>query len=221
MQLQKCGLCLTENLIEFKSIQQKIDRKISLQVYYQCSLCDLVSKSSLNYLTRDEELKRYQTHNNDLQQPGYRDHLNRLWSPLKTYIPLASKGLDYGSGPTPAFAELMRSEGYEVSIWDPFFSPDKSVFKTYYDFVTCVEVIEHCVSPHVEITNMLSLLSPQGVLAIGTWQFTKDKDFLSWGYRLDPTHISLFTPKSFDWCRTNWNLELLYSTDKVVIFKRK
>ncbi|MCB0391419.1 MAG: class I SAM-dependent methyltransferase [Bdellovibrionales bacterium] len=180
----------------------------------------MVFLSPENYLSFAEEKQRYELHNNDLQQKGYLYHINNLWLPLKEKLKPRSVGLDFGSGPQPAFSEYMKQQGFQVNTWDPFFANDKSVLDVKYDFITCLEVIEHCHSPRKELEKMMDMLKPNAFLAIGTSVLTRDLDFSTWGYRSDPTHVVFFQPQSIEWIARHWQLDIVYQTHKVTIFRK-
>lgn len=216
-----CPLCLQTRSQNFLSTEQKISGKIYQQEYFSCQECSLVYLSAKNFLSLEAEKTRYLSHNNDLRQNAYRQHLNLLWQPLKERLKNKSQGLDYGSGPEPALSQLMAEEGFVVKIWDPFFCKDLSVFEHSYDFITCLEVIEHCHKPNEEIDCMYSLLKKGGYMAMGTSLLMDGIDFLKWYYRMDPTHVIFFREKTLAWLAQHWSMEIVYQTPKVFIFRKE
>ncbi len=79
----------------------------------------------------------YLHHENHLDDPGYRRFLSKLADPLLARLPAGSKGLDYGCGPGPALAAMLREAGHQVALYDPFFHPDLTPLERSYDFETC------------------------------------------------------------------------------------
>jgi hypothetical protein len=76
------------------------------------------------------------------------------------------KILDYGSG-SGLFADHLRSNGFEhVSSYDPFSSPDRPAGP--FDIVTCFEVLEHATSPQSTLSDIASLLHPEGCMIFST-----------------------------------------------------
>ena len=79
----------------------------------------------------------------------------------KDKISTSDIGLDYGCGFAPALANILKSRGFKVELYDPFFFPDKKVFNKQYDFITCTETVEHFFYPFEEII-LLNILLKKG-----------------------------------------------------------
>ena len=62
--------------------------------------------------------------------------------------------LDFGCGPTPVLADILKKHGFEVDIYDIFFAPVKSYINKQYDLITSTEVIEHLSDP-LKILHLL------------------------------------------------------------------
>ncbi len=190
-----CPLCQATT---FKEIQKDL---------LKCDKCHLVFKSKSLFLSEDEEKARYEFHRNDEDNPGYTDFLNRLRLPLLKYLKPGFKGLDYGCGPGPVLAELLRKDGFEIQIYDPFFAPEKPQGK--FDFITCTEAIEHFHDPKKEIESMISLLNSSGILAFMTYTYDEKTDFDSWWYVKDPTHVCFFSERTFEWVASERRFQIL------------
>jgi 2-polyprenyl-3-methyl-5-hydroxy-6-metoxy-1,4-benzoquinol methylase len=145
----------------------------------------------------EQEFAHYQTHQNDLRDEGYRKYLSRLCEPLLDRLKPNSSGFDYGCGPGPALAAMLREAGHEVAVYDPFFVRDKTPLAGSYDFITCTETAEHFHKPQEEFALLASLLNPGGVLAVMTIFQTDDDRFENWRYRQDPTHVVFYRPSTF------------------------
>lgn len=143
------------------------------------------------------EHAHYLTHRNDPDDPGYRGFLARTAAPLIDRLAPASSGLDYGCGPGPALAAMLREAGHSVALYDPFFRPDPAVLGARYDFVTCTEVAEHFHNPADEFDRFDRLLRPGGWLAVMTCFQTDDARFANWHYRRDPTHVVFYREATF------------------------
>ncbi len=150
-----------------------------------------------HWLTADAELAHYCTHENDVNDPGYRGFLSRLAGPLLQKLPQHASGLDYGCGPGPALAAMLREAGHEVALYDPFFADDKTLLAGTYDFITCTETAEHFHDPASEFAGLAAMLKPGGILAIMTMFQTNDAQFEDWHYRLDPTHVAFYRARTF------------------------
>lgn len=187
--------------------------------YGDCLNCGLIFLLPEFHLSPQEEKPRYLLHENCLQQPGYRQHLLRFWAPLNVHLQPGQSGLDYGSGPSPELSSLVSESGFQHKIWDPFFANFPENLQGTYDFVTCLEVIEHCILVGKDLQRMLNLLVAGGYLGIGTLIWDDQRDFSQWGYRLDPTHVVFFRRKTIKWVANHWGLDLIYISTHVFIYK--
>lgn len=167
--------------------------------FRRCTVCRLIFVPDYHHVSRESEIARYEEHNNDPEDQGYRDFLGRIVAPLIENVPKRAKGLDFGSGPTPLLAALLRDKGFTVEIFDPNYAQDKSVLSKSYDFVITTEVIEHMKRPLMALRRLLGLLKPGGILAIMTLPYNRDVDFSGWHYKNDRTHIAYFSVETFDW----------------------
>lgn len=163
----------------------------------------------VHFPSHETELSIYALHENDEQDPRYRAFLDRLAVPLIERLPAGARGLDYGSGPGPALAAMLRERGFETAIYDPFFAPDRSVLENRYDFVTCTETAEHFHDPAAEFARLAHLLAPGGWLGVMTQVIPPDRPFLEWHYVRDPTHVCFYADRTFEWIAGHhgWQLE--------------
>ncbi|MEM0955075.1 MAG: hypothetical protein AAGI24_13115, partial [Pseudomonadota bacterium] len=99
-----CPLCDAENHHEYHR-----DKRRS---YRQCHVCKLVFVPGCHYLTAAAERAEYLLHENAVDDPGYRRFLSRLAVPLLARLPAESEGLDFGCGPGPALAAMLREAGH-------------------------------------------------------------------------------------------------------------
>jgi 2-polyprenyl-3-methyl-5-hydroxy-6-metoxy-1,4-benzoquinol methylase len=143
-------------------------------------------------LSQEEEYERYQQHQNDPADTGYRSFLAKIADPLLQRLPPHSKGLDYGCGPGPALACMLREAGHRVLQFDPLFFPEPEPLDELYDFITCTETIEHFHRPAEEFARFDRMLLPGGWLGLMTCFQTDDNRFASWHYRRDPTHVVFY-----------------------------
>lgn len=190
--------------------EPRVFRVIRHRRYFRCDHCQATFLDPAHLPTREEERRRYDQHNNNLADPGYRGFLERLTAPLVARLGAGhtpsqdhqhgaapgaspSPGLDFGSGPVPAVAQLMMEQGYPMMWYDPLYAPDRSVLQDRaYRFITCCEVAEHLHHPRETFALLASLLEPQGILAVMTEFQTDDARFDNWYYRQDPTHVVFY-----------------------------
>lgn len=189
--------------------------------YYQCQQCQLVFADRTSLLSAEDELAQYQLHNNDINDAGYRRFLQRLAGPLLTALPSTGlAGLDFGCGPGPLLAKMLTEAGQHMSVWDPYFAADNTALQQQYDFISCSEAIEHFSRPATEWAQWLSLLKPQGTLAIMTKRYTTADAFANWHYKLDPTHVSFFADYTFTYLAQRDGFSVKFADKDVVILQR-
>lgn len=180
-----CPLCSNSNTALFRR-----DKK---RDYYQCSRCGLVFVPQGFHLAPADEKSRYDLHQNDPENTGYRNFLRRLLTPVTQRIKKNAKGLDFGSGPEPVLAKMFKEEGYPVNVYDIFYAPDTEALDASYDFITLSEVAEHLAEPGKVIGELVSILNPGGILALMTQPVVDKSLFDRWHYKNDLTHISFFS----------------------------
>lgn len=180
------------------------------RIYLRCSVCLATFLDPELRPGPDAELDEYQKHQNTEADARYRLFLRKLSDPLLQRLPPSCRGLDYGCGPGPALAAMLRESGHTVAVYDPFFRPDSSVLSTSYDFITCTEVIEHFHQPASEFRRFDALLAPGGWLALMTNFQTDDSRFASWHYRRDPTHVVFYRETTLRWLAQHhgWTCEI-------------
>ncbi|MCM2561686.1 class I SAM-dependent methyltransferase [Lutimaribacter sp. EGI FJ00015] len=178
--------------------------------YFRCPTCQARFLDPVRHPSRDAEKTTYLLHENDPGDPRYRRFLSKLADPLMTRLAPDSQGLDYGCGPGPALAHMLREAGHEVALFDPFFAPDPAPLNRTYDFVTCTEVAEHFHHPASEFDRLFGLVRPGGWLAIMTCFQTDDARFANWYYRKDPTHVVFYREDTFRYLagRKGWRCEV-------------
>jgi len=170
--------------------------------YHRCLSCQGITLDQRFRLSASAEQERYRLHINTLDDRGYRSYLTHfLDTVLDFYRTRFSPDIktlrlfDFGSGPTPALVELARERGIDTRFWDPFFAPEGKNFIGGADIVTCLEVAEHFYEPRTNFLHLAGELRPGGLLAIGTL-LCDNKDFPSWWYRQDSTHVSFYSKQA-------------------------
>ena len=160
--------------------------------YRRCTICRAIFMHPDQRLSPGEEYQRYCQHQNDPADTAYRRFLSKLAEPLLQRLPPQASGLDYGCGPGPALAAMLREAGHKTTPYDPYFFPDPEPLNGLYDFITCTETIEHFYRPAEEFARFDRMLRPGGWLALMTCFLTDDQRFASWHYRRDPTHVVFY-----------------------------
>ncbi|PKM49414.1 MAG: class I SAM-dependent methyltransferase [Firmicutes bacterium HGW-Firmicutes-7] len=203
---QKCILCESQT----KVIQH---RKSNVDYHY-CKECEFISKDNNAIISLEEEFKIYNYHINSIEDTRYVDYFYEfLNDAVFKYVNRGKKGLDFGSGPSPVLAQILeRYHGYNMDIYDIFYSPQKVYLKNKYDLVTCTEVIEHLKNPLEYFKLFKELLIEDGVLSIMTqFHHNDDAHFLNWHYIRDESHISFYTPKTMKYIAEQTGLKIIYT----------
>lgn len=188
--------------------------------YGRCDTCGARYVARADLPSRDVEAAQYALHRNEVDDPGYRRFLARLAGPLMARLGPASRGLDYGCGPGPALAVMLRAAGHEVALYDPFFAPDPAPLAGSYDFVTCTEVAEHFHAPAAEFDRLAGLLAPGGWLAVMTCFQTDDARFAKWQYRRDPTHVVFYREETLHHIARERGLQCEVTCKDVALMRR-
>ena len=189
--------------------------------YVLCPSCGLIHVPSAERLDASAEKARYDTHRNDPHDERYRQFMMRLAGPLLEQVPPGAEGLDFGSGPAPVLAMMLREQGRPTRAYDPYYAPDESVWQRQYDFIAASEVFEHLYRPGAELERLLGVLRPGGVLAVMTSMAPATADeFLAWHYVRDPTHVCFYRRDVFEYIARRWGLTASFPAASVVLLRR-
>lgn len=186
---QHCRVCSKGKAGPFISVEGRD--------YWRCTRCDATFLDPSQLPDADAERARYDLHNNQVDDPNYRDFLWKVCAPLLECLPAAQEGLDYGCGPGPALAQMLTEAGHRMRLYDPFFHPDPAALDRTYDFVTCTEAAEHFHDPQKEFTRLDRLVRTGGWLAFMTSFQIDDAAFADWHYRRDLTHVAFYRETTF------------------------
>jgi SAM-dependent methyltransferase len=186
-----CPLCAGEATVPFHE-----DRR---RPYLRCGDCALVFVPPAWHLDRQAERAEYDLHRNRVDDPAYRAFLSRLAQPLAARLARGARGLDFGCGPAPALACMLREAGFEVRLYDSFYRPDPGALQGHYDFICTTEVVEHLHRPGRELARLWALLDPGGWLGVMTKLVRSPGAFAAWHYKNDPTHVCFFSEETWQW----------------------
>ena len=205
----RCPLCTNESHFYFE------DKK---RPYQQCGKCDLVFVPDEFILSPEKEKAEYDLHDNEIHDSGYRNFLSRIYNPITDKVKSPATGLDFGCGPGPALYHMFKETGYEMSLYDLFYYPDRSVLSSSYDFITCTEVIEHIKNPIEIWDQLLNCLKKGGVLGIMTKLVTSREAFKNWHYKNDPTHIRFYSENTLEWVAKKYQKDIEFIGKDVILF---
>jgi hypothetical protein len=187
-----------------------------------CPHCGLVFKNPTLHMSKEFEIKRYSTHNNDKEDQGYVDFLNKLAIPLAKTLPVHFNALDFGCGPGPTLSILLEKIGGTVENYDPLFFPNKELLKQKFDLVTASEVVEHFKEPELDWLLLVELVKHGGVLGIMTLLYNPSIDYKKWWYKNDSTHVVFYQEKTLLFIAKEFGLDVIFNdNNSVIIFKKK
>ncbi len=193
--------------------------KPAKRIFLHCPQCDLIFVPESHHLSPDQEVSRYKMHRNTLSNEGYVGMFLEKIAMLHQYCPQVKSVLDYGCGPSPVLAELLKREGFSCDIYDPYFFP---LFpESSYDLVISTEVFEHLRDIRQELHKICTLIKQGGYLAIMTSLHDDVSDFENWWYASDPTHICFFGGSTFDWLAKEFGFEITFRDTKNFIILKK
>jgi 2-polyprenyl-3-methyl-5-hydroxy-6-metoxy-1,4-benzoquinol methylase len=144
------------------------------------------------HVSRENEKARYEEHNNDPNDIGYRNFLARIAVPIRERFQSGASRLDFGCGSTAVLADILTENGFEMEIYDSFYETDKSVLNKRFDFVVSTEVVEHLSKPLEVFKKLFSLLKVGGTHAVMRCLYEDSIDFENWHYKNDCTHICFY-----------------------------
>jgi Methyltransferase domain len=219
-----CRLCGGEDLRRLEDL--------SLGAFDDCPRCGLLSRATSGHLSLVDERAFYGTHENSVDDPRYRSFVGRAARPLLPLLKSGAKGLDFGSGPAPALAEIFREKGFATEALDPFFGSEKdgereaigstmTVREGAYDFITCTEVAEHFRQPGEEFARLFRGLAPEGYLVVMTEWYRDQSPLRGWRYARDPTHVAFYRRSTFEWLASTYGASLTFAPDDVCLFQKR
>ena len=208
METDPCRICLHET----KRIS---DEPFGID-YFQCLRCDFIFIEEGAVPSREQEKQEYLMHENTRENTGYvhmlENFIEKCVSPYKESVRTV---LDFGCGPGPVLAELLREAGYETDIFDPFFFPEKTWQGRQYDLITATEVMEHIRDPMESFKHLKEGLREKGKLAIKTLFHPGDAQrFKNWWYRREVSHISFYSQVTISHIARQLGMNILMTDGK-------
>jgi hypothetical protein len=209
---QPCPLCSNDIVSQY----HYDDRR----QYLQCGQCELVFVPRRYLLSKADEKAHYDTHENNPDDPRYRQFLHRLLLPLTEKLQPGAQGLDFGSGPGPTLSVMLEELGFRTNVYDLFYANEPSVLQSQYDFITATETVEHLHNPGYELQRLWSILKRGGYLAIMTQLVRDEAAFANWRYIRDPTHVCFFSRITLIWLANHWQAALEFAGDDVILLHK-
>ncbi len=172
------------------------------RIFLRCPDCCLVFQQSNTLPSAGEERARYEAHHNDPVQEGYRKWLESFAGKALDAWDGQGHILDFGSGPRPVLADLLREQGYRVFHYDPFFAPLWPEEGQPFSLILLCEVLEHVARPVETLKALGKQACPKALMAVQTLFLPRGEGneeagaFARWWYRQDITHIRFYSPPS-------------------------
>ena len=213
--MRECKICNSS----VRTIQDK-RRAIG---YFRCESCGFIALDEVHLIDAKSERQHYEKHENSLACDGYvRMFEEFIEIAILPYHAKSDTVLDFGCGHTPVLTELLKRHGFSVDIYDIYFYPEKIYKDKEYNMIISTEVFEHLKSPMETLQELVSSLKMGGYIILMTqFPHKTDEEFLEWWYRRDVTHISFFTPHSFEIMAKRVGLNLIKTmNDNIVVFQK-
>jgi SAM-dependent methyltransferase len=184
--------------------------------FYKCPNCESIFRNPADNLASEKEKARYLAHNNSPTDPDYRAFVAPIINVITSRFKTSQQGLDFGAGPVPVIAEILKNKGYKVETYDPFFHDQPNLLKQRYDYIAACEVIEHFRDPAREFKLLRSLLKPGGALLCMTEIYEDGIDFERWPYKNDATHRFFYTRRALEWIKERFGFASLKIEGRLV-----
>jgi SAM-dependent methyltransferase len=185
--------------------------------FLQCSLCLSVFTHPKDYLSPEAEKAHYLCHNNDPEDLRYQNFVSPVTNAILADFLPEHTGLDFGSGTGSPILKILRDNQYDIKEFDLFFHNDLQALQQKYDYIACSETAEHFKKPYTEFAQLHSLLNPGGKLYIMTDRFDPNRDFGTWFYKTDPTHVFLYHYNAFEYIRQEFGFKELIVQGRLVV----
>ncbi len=187
-----CPLCNGASTVFYRYKQR---------LYHRCNNCQGIFVDAKLRLSGEAEMKRYNEHNNDVEDAGYQKFVSPIPTAIMCDYTKNHKGLDFGAGTAPVISKILNDNAYNIVQYDPFFHNYPKLLEHKYDYIACCEVIEHFNNPKKEFGLLKRLLQKGGKLYCMTDIYDDTIDFHKWYYKNDRTHVFIYHNKTLQWIK--------------------
>jgi hypothetical protein len=187
------------------------------QRYYRCSVCDGIFTHPDDLPKEDAEKERYELHDDDTADAGYRKFVSPITSNILQAFTQEDEGLDFGAGRSAIISAVLREHDYNIKNYDPYFHNHPKLLTQRYDYISSCEVIEHFYHPKKEFALLREMLREGGKLYLMTDVYNESIDFATWYYKNDPTHVFLYTPKTFAYIKEAYGFSNVKIEKRLII----
>lgn len=190
------------------------------KAYLSCSSCKGIFMTRHDLPADNEELLRYQEHNNDVNDSRYQKFVEPIVTSIRKDFHPKDTGLDFGAGTGPVISKMLTDLGYDIKPYDPFFHNHPDLLRFEYDYIACCEVVEHFHDPRQEFLLLKRLLRDGGKLYIKTAYYHPGLDFEKWHYKDDPTHVFFYQKETLEFIRHSFGFADLTFVDGIAILTK-
>jgi hypothetical protein len=160
--------------------------------YRHCPSCGLVFVPPAQRVSVEEEIRRYDLHDNAGDHDGYRAFLGEVAAVALREAGPHGRMLDFGCGKNAVLTALLRDRGADCAPYDPLYAIGSRALEDRYDLVIVCEVVEHLRMLRNELCGIGRALLPGGTVVLRTQCYPSLDRFGSWWYKNDRTHINFF-----------------------------
>jgi len=205
---KECPLCNSQAKLFYKD----------KQTYFKCDNCFGIFVDTLELPDSKVEKERYELHNDDVNNDGYRNFVAPLTSAIINDFTIEHKGLDFGAGTSRIISSILKESNYNILDYDPYFHIHPELLEKKYDYLSSCEVVEHFYTPYKEFKLLKSLLNTDGKLYIMTEPYHSEIDFATWYYKNDPTHVFFYSLETLQWIKNEFGFSSLDIKKRLVVF---
>jgi len=212
-----CSICQSAN-----GYAQLVVKRAPIRSYWKCDDCNFIEVDGTDHLSLKDEAQFYQHHENCIDDPRYRQYATAVATEAQRRYSELGNGtaLDFGCGPGPVVASLLREHGIPADQYDPVYNPDGMKQDSYSLIVAC-EVVEHFRKPRTEFMTVHDRLVPGGWFVIQTERLDFVDRFEDWYYRRDPTHIAFYSERTFRQLALGIGFDRVEIVDKKLVSMRR
>jgi len=204
-----CPLCATLGEVYYESED----------VYYKCPECYGVFADEKNKPNKIEEKQRYELHDDDTNDAGYRKFVSPITSSIINDFNSESKGLDFGAGTSAIISVILHEQNYDIKNYDPYFHKHPEFLEEKYDYISSCEVIEHFYNPYKEFRLLKDMLKNGAKLYLMSEVYDEKIDFASWYYKNDPTHVFFYSKETFEWIKNNFGFKTVSINKRLIVLE--
>jgi len=188
------------------------------QQYYQCSNCFGIFVDKKLLPGSETELLRYTKHHNDIEDDGYQSFVSPITSDIMADFNQNHKGLDFGAGTGPVISKILKENGFQIELYDPFFHNYPNLLEKQYDYIAACEVIEHFHNPKKEFRLLKKLLRKSGKLYCMTNIYDDSIDFRTWDYKNDFTHVFIYHKNTILYIKEEFGFSDVTINDRLITY---